>query len=87
MKTLSEDGGSGHVVCESSQNSHRKDTVSMIAKPNKTTVKFFIKVDGKIMASHLKIQVDIVKHISMGEGNGTPLQYCCPENPMDGGAW
>ena len=22
-----------------------------------------------------------------GEGNGTPLQYCCPENPMDGGAW
>ena len=21
------------------------------------------------------------------EGNGTPLQYCCPENPMDGGAW
>ena len=18
---------------------------------------------------------------------GTPLQYCCPENPMDGGAW
>ena len=22
----------------------------------------------------------------MGEGNGTPLQYCCPENPMDGGA-
>ena len=23
----------------------------------------------------------------MGESNGTPLQYCCPENPMDGGAW
>ena len=22
-----------------------------------------------------------------GEGNGTPLQCCCPENPMDGGAW
>ena len=22
-----------------------------------------------------------------GEGNGTPLQYSCPENPMDGGAW
>ena len=21
------------------------------------------------------------------EGNGTPLQYCCLENPMDGGAW
>ena len=22
-----------------------------------------------------------------GEGNGTPLQHCCLENPMDGGAW
>ena len=22
-----------------------------------------------------------------GEGNGTPLQYSCLENPMGGGAW
>ena len=22
-----------------------------------------------------------------GEGNGNPLQYCCLENPLDGGAW
>ena len=21
------------------------------------------------------------------EGDGTPLQYSCQENPMDGGAW
>ena len=26
------------------------------------------------------IQIDV-------EGNGTPLQYSCLENPMDGGAW
>ena len=25
--------------------------------------------------------------ISLGEDNGTPLQYSCLENPMDGGAW
>ena len=25
--------------------------------------------------------------IVIGEGNGTPLQYSCLENPMDGGAW
>ena len=25
--------------------------------------------------------------VSSGEGNGTPLQYSCLENPMDGGAW
>ena len=24
---------------------------------------------------------------SSGEGNGNPLQYSCPENPMDRGAW
>ena len=24
---------------------------------------------------------------SPAEGNGNPLQYSCPENPMDGGAW
>ena len=25
--------------------------------------------------------------VAGGEGNGTPLQYSCLENPMDGGAW
>ena len=25
--------------------------------------------------------------VLVGEGNGTPLQYSCLENPMDGGAW
>ena len=25
--------------------------------------------------------------ITLGEGDGTPLQYSCLENPMDGGAW
>ena len=28
-----------------------------------------------------------VSSLSLGEGNGTPLQYSCLENPMDGGAW
>ena len=27
-----------------------------------------------------------VAHHMLGEGNGTPLQYSCLENPMDGGA-
>ena len=25
--------------------------------------------------------------VELGEGNGTPLQYSCLENPMAGGAW
>ena len=33
-----------------------------------------------------KINMDhIIKNFR--EGNGTPLQYSCLENPMDGGAW
>ena len=29
----------------------------------------------------------IYSSVCIGEGNGTPLQYSCLENPMDGGAW
>ena len=28
-----------------------------------------------------------VRTLNRGEGDGTPLQYSCLENPMDGGAW
>ena len=28
-----------------------------------------------------------IVEIRCGEGNGTPLQYSCLENPMDRGAW
>ena len=27
------------------------------------------------------------KQVWLGEGNGTPLQYSCLGNPMDGGTW
>ena len=32
-------------------------------------------------------QNESVFYFEVGEGNGTPLQYSCLENPMDGGAW
>ena len=28
----------------------------------------------------------VVSYEDVGEGNGTPLQFSCLENPMDGGA-
>ena len=36
-----------------------------------------------------QISLLIYRHLfkSIGEGNGTPLQYSCLENSMDGGAW
>ena len=37
------------------------------------------------------LQYQRVNHTSVmlvyGKGNGTPLQYSCLENPIDGGAW
>ena len=41
-----------------------------------------------IAGNFLTLIKDISKNPTpLGEGNGTPLQYSCLENPMDGGAW
>ena len=31
--------------------------------------------------------LNMLSRFVIGEGNGTPLQYSCLENPMDRGAW
>ena len=33
-----------------------------------------------------KHSLHILRHV-LGEGNGTPIQCSCLENPMEGGAW
>ena len=38
---------------------------------------------GKLMS----LLFNMLSRLVIGEGNGTPLQYFCLENPMDGGAW
>ena len=40
----------------------------------------------KIFTSKLTTFITVTDSV-LGEGNGTPLQYSCLENPMDGGAW
>ena len=43
--------------------------------------------DGKVSACNVEDPGSIPgSERSPGEGNGTPLQYSCLENPMDGGA-
>ena len=42
---------------------------------------FKVKVDQDKSSLYLKIAS------SLGEGNGTPLQYSYLENPINGGAW
>ena len=48
---------------------------------------FFIFFLMRGTAILLQLQICNPLMITDGEGNGTPLQYSCLENPMDGGAW
>ena len=36
---------------------------------------------------HHKVRIRGTLVENIGKGNGTPLQYSCLENPMDGGDW
>ena len=55
----------------------------------------FIPIQGQSCSFELHINA-LVKQVNQrilfcayvhGEGNGTPLQYSCLENPLDTGAW
>ena len=50
----------------------------------------FFKPNYRILIISLlnfSLLVLAIPRLYSGEGNGTPLQYSCLENPMDGGAW
>ena len=40
-----------------------------------------------ICSCFVSFNINRLLAIALGEGDGTPLQYSCLENPMDGGAW
>ena len=43
---------------------------------------------GVVVCTSQMLTLELVHIVSViREGNGTPLQYSCLENPMDGGAW
>ena len=61
---------------------------------DKTTMKTFLKEikDLNNTRNQKERRLNLLNirkrlEISSREGNGTPLQYSCLENPMDGGAW
>ena len=45
-----------------------------------------LKADKPYKQHKMKL-INCLVYIYIGEGNGTPLQYSCLENPIDGGAW
>ena len=42
----------------------------------------YMDLVGKLMS----LLLNMLSRFIFGEGNGTPLQSSCPENPVDGGA-
>ena len=42
--------------------------------------------DHELLIAKFRLKLQKVGKTT-GEGNGTPLQYSCLENPMDGRAW
>ena len=58
---------------------------SMNEKRQITIFKLKLIIPAKIL---IMISLLLVSELlESGEGNGTPLQYSCLENPMDGGVW
>ena len=48
----------------------------------------FLQADSFTISSTRDVStIRFLLCITAGEGNGTPLQYSCLENPMDGGDW
>ena len=52
-------------------------------------VKDLYNENHKTLQKEIKEDINKIEisHVHGREGNGTPLQYSCLENPMDGGAW
>ena len=46
----------------------------------------WITLVGCERTSFAYLELNLLGHL-IGEGDSTPLQYSCLENPMDGGAW
>ena len=57
-----------------------KDTCSLERKA-------MINLDSILKSRDMTLLKKVLLIKAIGEGNGTPLQYSCLENPMDRGAW
>ena len=40
-----------------------------------------------VKVMHSGAEMPLTRGVTIGEGNGKPLQCSCLENPRDGGAW
>ena len=81
-----------HVFCPLSKNNWKENILSISKR--KILCLLFFYLQKFSFAKHCSFPYCKLIDIGItwlkwhcGEGHGTPLQYSCLENPMDGGAW
>ena len=70
--------------------SHEIKRCLFLGRKAKTNLDSILKSRDIALPTKVRLVKAMVFPVVMygcGEGNGTPLQYSCLENPMDGGAW
>ena len=58
-----------------------------ISHSHMTTGKTIALIRGSFIGKLMSLDFNMLSRLLIGEGNGTPLQYSCLENLMDGEAW
>ena len=61
--------------------------IVQLSHPYMTTGKTIALTRWTFVGKVMSLLYNMLSRLVIGEGNGTPLQYFCLENPMDGGAW
>ena len=60
---------------------------SIMVHPSMTNRKTTALSIWAFVCKEMSLLLNMLPRFVLREGNGTPLQYSCLENPMDGGAW
>ena len=58
-----------------------------LSNPYMTTEKTVALTRQTFVGKVMSLLFSMLSRLVIVEGNGTPLQYSCLENPMGGGAW
>ena len=61
--------------------------IVQLSHPYMTTGKTIALTRRTFFGKVMSLLFNMLSMLIIGEGNGTPLQYSCLENPTDGGAW
>ena len=66
---------------------HSAFFIVQLSHPYMTTGKTIALTRRTFVDKVISLLFNMLSRLVIGEGNGTPLQYSCLENPMDRGAW